>query len=95
MIEDAALDITYKFWYQLISAFQTSFNIVLAFQTNDIIKKLIGGEEVQKSYAIVIPVLILLSIFSSYLKERYVQTYGKFVMTSTGLPKGSSHSFYH
>lgn len=93
VLENAAKDISYKFWYQLITTFQASFSIVLAFQSNDVIKKMIELEPIQTSYIYVIALLILLTIFSSYLKDKYVKIYGEYIKTSYRIPHSSHHFF--
>lgn len=77
LMEDALLEISYKFGYQLISAFQAAFAIVLAFQTNDVVSKMVDVENVSYRYAIVIPILILCNIATSFLKDKYIQSHDR------------------
>lgn len=93
ILESAAKDVSYKFFYQVISTFQASFSIVLAFQTNDVIKKFIELQPIEVSYVYIIAILVMMTILSSYLKDKYVQFYGEFIKTSAGLPHSSHHFF--
>jgi hypothetical protein len=101
LMEDALIEISYKFGYQLISAFQAAFAIVLAFQVNDIVTKLVDLESVSYRYAIVIPILILCNIGTSYFKDKYIQSHDEekpAAENSDGIKldarTGSVHHFY-
>lgn len=100
LVEDVFFDVTYKFGYQLITAFQASFAIVLAFQVNDIVNLLILEEHISSRYAVVIPILILCNITSSFLKDKYVairtsQEKDKELSAKTSAKKGSTHQFFY
>jgi len=69
--ENMSLKFTYDFGYQLITTFQASVAIVLAFQSNTLITKIVHKEYISSDYAIVIPVLILVSMTLSLLKNKY------------------------
>ena len=105
LVEDAIIEVTYKFWFQLITAFQAAFAIVLAFQVNDIVTKLVELKHVSPNYAAVIPILIICNFAISYLKDQYVASHDHKVVPpemSLGVPvagtegkTGSVHHFYH
>lgn len=93
-VEHAVIDVSYKFWYQIIATFQSSVVIILAFQFNDIITKMIEFKDIEVRYAFVIPVLVILSIAASYIKDKYSHFYhfNNVVSTSGGVP---THYFAH
>jgi hypothetical protein len=98
LVEDAMYDISYQFGFQLISAFQASFAIVLAFQVNDIVRKVIDLEHVSGKYGYVIPILIVCNMVASYLKEGYMRKYNRGAVGTltamTAARGGSAHHFY-
>jgi hypothetical protein len=98
LVENAMLDITYQFGFQLISAFQASFAIVLAFQVNDIVRKSVDMEHVSDKYLYVIPILIACNMVSSFIKDQYTRRYNKGavaqIVAMTAARGGSVHHFY-
>lgn len=104
MMGDAFLEVSYKFWFQLITAFQAAFAIVLAFQVNDIVTKVVDLENISTRYAVVIPILVMCNLAISYLKDKYVASHerkrvrpemslGGHVVDTEG-KSGSVHHFY-
>lgn len=101
LVEDAILEVSYKFWFQLITAFQAAFAIVLAFQVNDIVTKLVDMEHISARYAAVIPILIVCNLAISYMKDKYVAAHDRQPVSpensvaGTVGRVGSVHHFYH
>ena len=101
LMEDAILEVTYKFWFQLITSFQAAFAIVLAFQVNDIVTKLVDLEHISARYGVVIPILIICNLSISYLKDKYVAAHDRKPVSRENSVVGSVarvgavHQFYH
>lgn len=100
LMEDAFVEISFKFGYQMISAFQAAFAIVLAFQVNDVVRKLVDLEPVSYRYAAVIPILIIINMIVSFIKDKYVKSHDneyrpiEMSEASTMAKHGSVHHFY-
>ena len=101
LVEDAILEASYKFWFQLITAFQAAFAIVLAFQVNDIVTKLVDLEHISPRYGAVIPILVICNLAISYLKDKYVAAHDRKPVSPENSVAGSVarvgsvHHFYH
>ena len=104
VMSDVILEVSYKFWFQLITAFQAAFAIVLAFQVNDIVTKEVDLEHISTRYTVVIPILVTCNLAISFLKDKYVasherkrvrpeMSFGGHVVDTEG-KSGSVHHFY-